>query len=421
MSGHRPEPLTSPQRRRLLLRIGALAGGAGALASTACAAPVPATPPVRRLACDDFDALWSSFVGAFLQPDGRVLDPDTEARVSTSEGQSYALFFALVADDRQRFDQLLHWTRQNLCAGDLAARLPAWQWGRQRDGRWGVLDPNAASDADLWLAWTLIEAGRLWNAPALAAEGRALLARIRTEEVVEVPGLGTMLLPGPQGFVSEDRLRWRFNPSYAPLHLLRGLASADPTGPWTVLAEQSVRTLPGMAPHGLAPDWATWSVQHTAPLRGQWIADPQHGDTGSYDAIRCYLWAGVAPADDPLREALLHGLSGMQRHTRATPLPERLATRTPAGADPATVARGTAPPGFSAALQPYLAALGDCTGAQQLAARLTTTCTSGTRLRYYDHALALFSSGWLQQRWRCDRHGRLQRAPQPSTSRCPTP
>ena len=420
MPVRRPDPARAPrhpQRRQVLLRLSALASGVGALTSTACAArPAPA-----RLACDDFDALWASFVKAFLQPDGRVLDPDTEARVSTSEGQSYGLFFALVADDRPRFDQMLHWTRQNLCAGDLAARLPAWQWGRQRDGRWGVLDANAASDADLWLAWTLIEAARLWRAPALATEGRALLARIRTEEVAEVPGLGTMLLPGPQGFVSEDRLQWRFNPSYAPLHLLRGLASADPAGPWTVLAEQSVRTLSGMAPQGLAPDWATWVVQHSAPLRGHWIADPQHGDTGSYDAIRCYLWAGVAPLDDPLRPALLQALSGMQRHTRGLTLPERLATRMPASAEPSTVARGTAPPGFAAALHPYLAGLGDCTGARHLAEQLTTACASGTRLRYYDHALALFSAGWLQQRWRCDRHGRLQRASTSSTPRCPTP
>jgi endoglucanase len=423
MSGRRPEPLTSPQRRRLLLRIGALVGGAGALASTACAAPSQAMSPVRRLVCDDFDALWASFVSLFLQPDGRVLDPDTEARISTSEGQAYGLFFALVANDRARFELLLHWTRQNLSGGDLAARLPAWQWGRQRDGRWGVLDANAASDADLWLAWTLIEAGRLWNTPALSTEGHALLARIRAEEVVEVPGLGTMLLPGPQGFVSEDRLLWRFNPSYTPLHLLRGLASADPSGPWTVLAEQSVRTLPGMAPQGLAPDWATWSVQHSAPLRGRWIADPQTGDTGSYDAVRCYLWAGVAPADDPLRASLLRGLSGMQRHIRAAALPERLATRAAVSADPALIARGTAPPGFAAALQPYLAALGDCAGVQHLTERLAISCAGGTRLRYYDHALALFSTGWLQQRWRCDRHGRLLRAaaPPPSTSRCPTP
>lgn len=428
MPVRRPEaPPPLPQRRHVLLRIGALAGAAGGLVSTACAAPArsaaaaaPAAAP-RRLACDDFDALWASFVALFLQADGRVLDPDTEARISTSEGQSYGMFFALVANDRARFNQMLQWTRQNLCGGDLAARLPAWQWGRQRDGRWGVLDPNAASDADLWLAWTLIEAARLWNAPALATEGRALLARIRAEEVVEVPGLGTMLLPGPQGFVTEDRRLWRFNPSYAPLHLLRGLASADPGGPWTVLAEQSVRTLPGLAPQGLAPDWATWSVQHSAPLRGQWIADTQHGDAGSYDAIRCYLWAGVAPTDDPLRAALLHGLAGMQRHTRGPSLPERLSTRMPASADPSAIARGTAPPGFAAALQPYLVALGDCAGAQHLAERLATSCASGTRLRYYDHALALFSTGWLQQRWRCDRHGRLLRAPAPSILRCPTP
>jgi endoglucanase len=417
MPVHRPEPRPDLRRRQVLQRLGTLAVSTSALASTACAAPGPAP----RLACDDFEALWASFVRLFLQPDGRVLDPDTEARVSTSEGQSYGLFFALVANDRTRFEQMLQWTRRNLCGGDLGARLPAWQWGRQRDGRWGVLDPNAASDADLWIAWTLIEAARLWDAPALASEGRALLARIQKEEVVEVPGLGTMLLPGPQGFVSEDRLRWRFNPSYAPLHLLRGLASADPAGPWTVLAEQSVRTLAGLAPHGLAPDWATWVVQHSAPLRGHWIADSQHGDTGSYDAIRCYLWAGVAPLDDPLRPALLQGLSGLQRHTRGATLPERLSTRTPPGPDLATQTRGTAPPGFAAALQPYLVGLGDCAGARHLADRLGQTCASGTRLRYYDHALALFSTGWLQQRWRCDRHGRLLRNPSSSSTRCPLP
>lgn len=423
MPARRPEPLSCPQRRRLLLRMGALVSGAGALASSACAAPVATDPgAAARPSCDDFGALWTSFVTAFVQPDGRVRDPDTDAKVSTSEGQAYGLFFALVADDRPRFEQLLTWTRQNLCGGDFAARLPAWQWGRQRDGRWGVLDANAASDADLWLAWTLIEAARLWNTPALATEGRALLARIRAEEVVEVPGLGLMLLPGPQGFVSEDRLQWRFNPSYAPLHLLRGLASADPGGPWTVLAEQSVRTLSGLAPLGLAPDWATWTVQLSAPLRGRWVTDTQHGDVGSYDAIRCYLWAGVAPTDDPLRPALLQALSGMQRHTRAATLPERLATR---ATDPAAVARGTAPPGFTAALQPYLLALGDCPGAQRLAERWSATCANPTtRLRYYDHALALFSSGWLQQRWRCDRHGRLQRtllSTAPTAPRCPTP
>jgi endoglucanase len=91
-------------------------------------------------------------------------------------------------------------------------------------------------------------------------------------------------------------------------------------------------------------------------------------------------------------------------------------------ADAALVARGTAPPGFTAALQPYLAALGDCAGARRLADRWTATCASPTtRLRYYDHALMLFSAGWLQQRWRCDRHGRLQRAPHPTAFRCPTP
>ena len=40
------------------------------------------------------------------------------------------MFFALVANDRARFDKLLSWTEANLAGGDLTQRLPAWSWGK---------------------------------------------------------------------------------------------------------------------------------------------------------------------------------------------------------------------------------------------------------------------------------------------------
>ena len=76
-------------------------------------------------------------------------------------GQSYALFFALVDNDQARFEQLRRWTSENLAGGRLGERLPAWKWGRTETGEWGVLDENSAANADLWMAYSLLEGGRL--------------------------------------------------------------------------------------------------------------------------------------------------------------------------------------------------------------------------------------------------------------------
>src|SRR6201991_4325475 len=77
------------------------------------------------------------FVERVVQADGRVVDRSTEAQQTTSEGQSYGMFFALVANDRATFDRLLGWMRSNLSAGRFDSadvQLPAWQWGRKPDG-----------------------------------------------------------------------------------------------------------------------------------------------------------------------------------------------------------------------------------------------------------------------------------------------
>ena len=92
---------------------------------------------------------WERLRTELVSVDGRVLDPSDERLITTSEGQSYGLFFALVANDRATFAQLLRWTSNNLAEGDLSSHLPAWLWGRDAKGKWQVLDPNNASDADL--------------------------------------------------------------------------------------------------------------------------------------------------------------------------------------------------------------------------------------------------------------------------------
>ncbi|WP_408144163.1 cellulose synthase complex periplasmic endoglucanase BcsZ [Caballeronia glebae] len=338
------------------------------------------------------------FVERAVQADGRVIDRSTEAQQTTSEGQSYAMFFALVANDRATFDRLLGWTRTNLSANQFDSgnlRLPAWQWGKKPDGSFGVLDPNSASDSDLWIAYDLFQAGRLWKEPAYTKLAYALATQIVKQEIVDLPGLGAMLLPGPQGFRIGDVTR--LNPSYLPLPLLRALAHEMPDGPWTKLAQNAAKMINVTSPRGYAPDWAAYQ-------NGQFVVDPKNGDVGSYDAIRVYLWAGMTSSGDPLARAWLDALGGMRQSVAQTGFPpEKVSTLSGA-------ASGEGPLSYWGALAPYFKALNDERGlglARTHLEALVAPPGAGREPVYYDRVLGLFGGGFVDGRYRFDENGRL--------------
>lgn len=362
------------------------------LALVAAAAALAACPARAAIACGTPWRDWHAFVQRHVQDDGRVIDFSYPDQRSTSESQSYALFFALVDNNPVLFDRVLAWTRRHLCGGRPDLNLPAWLWGRAGDGQWRVLDGNTASDGELWIAYALLEAGRLWNRPGLVQAGRQVLGLMRGAEVVELPGFGPMLLPGNRGFVQRDR--WILNPCYLPLFVLRRFALVEPRGPWARLAERSVAMLRAASPHGFAPDWIAWNGE-------AFVADPGKGAVGSYDAIRCYLWAGMTDAGEPLRRRLLDALPGPARLLRAQGgFAEKIQTRSGAPS-------GTAPAGFSAALLPYLAALGQTAMAEAQAGRIPATGPAADVLGYYDRVLVLFGRGWKERRFRFAADGRL--------------
>ncbi|MBO1748850.1 cellulose synthase complex periplasmic endoglucanase BcsZ [Stenotrophomonas indicatrix] len=336
---------------------------------------------------------WQVLQDSSLSRDGRMIDRSQDDQRSTSEGQSYALFFALVDNDPALFDRILAWTQDNLAGGDMAARLPGWLWGQGKEG-WRLLDDNPASDSDLWLAYALLEAARLWRRPALQAIADGMLAQVRTREIVQIPTLGPMLLPGPQGFIEDGATR--VNPSYLPLPLLRRFAAVDRSGPWQALADNTVALLQQTSPHGFAPDWAAWKD-------GSFIVDPVKGAVGGYDAIRCYTWAGMTAPRDPLFRRQLSALSGpLQRLRSGAPMWEKIDTRTGKG-------QGEGNYGFRAALLPYLLAQGE----KSRAAALLESLPSAEQQRadepaYYSQMLTLFGRGWAEGRWRFAADGRLQ-------------
>lgn len=360
--------------------------------------------------------LWAAYADTFIDVDGKVVD--RAAHHVTSEGQAYALVHALAADDVARFRKVLAWTEVNLAGGDLTKRLPAWQWGPVGGGGTsvpGVLDAHAASDADLWMAWSLAQAGRVWSDAGLVAKARALLARIGAEEVAEAEGLGKVLLPGPVGFVLPGPA-WRLNPSYVPVSLLRWAAAFDPKGPWgEVLASALVLVEKGAGEAGVAPDWVVWDG-------AKFAVDPLRGPLGSYDAIRVYLWAAMMPATDPARARVLAATKGFLLATELLgAVPEKLDTRASPEAQSATLTDG--PVGFQAVGQLLAVAHGDLATATMLAVRVETEKRGEGSARglfgepafYYDQNLVLFAQAALEGRWRFGADGGFER---PSEASC---
>jgi endoglucanase len=344
--------------------------------------------------------LWEGYKRGFLEESGRIVDHDDGAR-TTSEAQAYGLFFALVANDRPAFEHILQWTQTHLASGDLTSNLPAWLWGCGPDGKWHVLDKNPASDADLWMAYTLIQAGRLWQEPGFVKLGDAIAGHVAEQSVVKMPTLGMVLLPAPVGFNSKQYVE--LNPSYMPVQLLYGLALALPHGPWLQLADNTPAIVRHASPHGFALDWVKYSTDKGwEPGTG-----PASEPRASFDAIRVYLWAGMADPHTRGRKELLASLRGMSSYMQTNFYPPMIVSADgKVGAEHAGV-------GYSAALLPFLKAVGDNRALTlQLSrldiARRPQNTLYGDPPRYYDQNLALFGTGWVQNLFRFNAEGTLE-------------
>jgi endoglucanase len=385
--------------------------------------------------------LWDAYSAHFIDGHGRVIDHSAGDR-ATSEGQAYAMFFALADNDRITFDRVLIWTQANLAGGDLQARLPAWLWGNDGKGNWQILDRNSASDADVWMAYSLVEAGRLWNVPLYTNLGRKMMDQIANTEVADLPGFGFLLMPGPTGF--QHGQVFTLNPSYMPVFLFERLAQVDPAGPWSQIARNIPRFLADSARHGFAMDWVDYlpgdgfspstimpaaAVQQPAPP----AAPPKQPDDaakspapaqqtpappatatpqsvvsgGSYDAIRVYLWAGMLDSGDPARAQVLNALPSMSTYLANHDAPPQMVS------DQGIPMAQDGPVGFSAAVLPYLRAFpGLSPESAKQTVRMSlqrdrSTGLYGKDRAYYDQNLALFATGYLEGRFRFGASGEL--------------
>ncbi len=329
--------------------------------------------------------MWDSFKAVNIDKNYRVIDYSDSRAITTSEGQSYAMFFALVADDRETFDKLLAWTEKNLSKGDITKNLPSWLWGKSGNN-WGIIDTNNATDSDLWIAYDLLEAARIWNVPEYEKKALAMMELLK-RDVRDVPNLGKVILPGGSGFDHPTHVT--LNPSYYPVFILRRMAEVDPY--WQEVTEGTIRALVRTAPAGYSPDWA--KIDKAGKFM---MPEGEDYTIGSYNAIRVYLWTAMMAPEDPAYGVLMRQFDPMRKLTeRMNMPPEKVEIMTGAVNRPGN-------PGFGACL---LEMLGD-----SKTAALIRTVIDGEPIigeNYYRNVLMLYGAGFDKGLFRFDRNGRV--------------
>jgi endoglucanase len=155
---------------------------------------------------------------------------------------------------------------------------------------------------------------------------------------------------------------------------------------------------PAIFAAGVAPDL------FVVDSRGTISPDSEKQPSGSYDAIRVYLWAGMSGANSA---ALLPRLGGFTSRVRELGRP-------PEKLDPANavaVRSDFSPIGFSGAVLPFLHAVGEKALLKSQLERLSAAARraqAGEATNYYDQVLILFGQGWLDGYYRFDEQGRVQ-------------
>ncbi len=293
----------------LLTLMSGLISCGGIAPRSADPAPSPAASSVAtRTVLPDPQAIlqesWSRYRQRFIQADGRVIDWEANQR-TTSEGQAYALLRAVLANDATTFDKVLKWAENNLRRtrknGGPTDTLWAWQWGLDAAGKWGTLDGNFASDADIDTIHALLLAHRRWQRLEYRQLAEAKLQDLWQLATITDSQQRRHLLPGPIGaFRQGDRVT--LNPSYFAPYAYRLFGRVDPAHDWLSLVDsgyQVLETSSTLSQIGLPSDWIGLNLKtgQVSPLFETKPGPSQYG----FDATR--VWWRLAIDAAAFKEA----------------------------------------------------------------------------------------------------------------------
>lgn len=221
---------------------------------------------------------WDDYKARFMQKDGAIIDTGNN-NMTHSEGIGYGLMFALFYDDKQSFSKILNWAQKNLYNED----IKLFNWAYKRNQANPTADKNNATDGDLFIAWTLIQAGEKWKNPEYTKLGEKLAISITNSCIIKHGDL-KVILPAQNYFVKE----WYviLNPSYYIFPAFNTLYKQTFLKVWTEVDRDGkflLNNLQGISVK-LPPDWVALTPSgENAPASG-WPT------RSSYDAIRVPLY-----------------------------------------------------------------------------------------------------------------------------------
>lgn len=225
---------------------------------------------------------------AFISADGRVMDPERND-ITVSEGQSYILMRAVASNDPKTFDLTYKWTKKNLQRGD---KLFSWIWGKDKNGKYVVLDRNSASDADVNIAFALIMAYERWRDGKYLKEALPIIRSIRRNETRRI-GKYKVLMPG---FIQARVEKIEVNPSYFHPYAFKFFRKYDKSNDWDKIIDSSyyyIMASSAKTKTGLPPNW--FVIEH-----GKIVLENSNHSDFSYDAIRVFkktYWDYVRTGD----------------------------------------------------------------------------------------------------------------------------
>lgn len=236
---------------------------------------------VASLAVSQFawaGADWAQFKARFMMADGRIVDTGNN-NVSHTEGQGYAMLFALADNDRAGFDKIWQWTRANLKNADNG--LFYWRFNPVDPDP--VADKNNASDGDTLIAWALLKAGEQWQERRYIEASDQITRALLKHTVISFAGRQVML-PGAKGFHMNSYVN--INPSYFVFPAWRDFARHSHLAAWRQLIDDGYALLSkmGWGDANLPADWVSLRTDGSMKPAPQWPA------RSSYDAIRIPLY-----------------------------------------------------------------------------------------------------------------------------------
>jgi endoglucanase len=248
----------------------------------ASGARAPSAP--ASSATTDLEPAAQAFLARYVTADGEVIRHDQGGDV-VSEGQAYGMLIAELAADSATVEHIWSWTKQHLQRPDGLLSYHA-----NADG--SVLDPQAASDADILIAFALLR----YNGPdasSLHADGKKVAAAVLANETTQLPDSTPVIAAGPWavGSVSTLDVSYWMPGVYDKLAVLTGDQR------WSRASSGAVRLLQQLTDNGkqLPPDWAQLRGDDITAIAAPGGSAPvQYG----LDAQRVPIWLASSCTTD---------------------------------------------------------------------------------------------------------------------------